>query len=276
MELDYKRLKEKLDQLNSKKGFGGGGKFVKRTWTPNKEKTNNIRLLQYPHAKDPFVELWFHYNVGNSFGFLCPRMNTGNECPVCEFAFELNKSGDKKDKATAKKLWPKQRFYAAMVDREDEKLEPKLWGFGKEIYAKLLNKLLGEDYKDLLNPWTGYDAEVRMEKRGDSDIPNPVLELRIKPSKLADSEEKVKRILDSIPKVEEAFKPLTTAEINEKLNAWLKISDQDGGEVTRGSVETSTTTQTETTTPTTQSQEEETNGPSLKDLDAAFEEALRD
>ena len=78
MAIDLNKMKQKLA---SAQGNGGGkSDFWKIT-----EGEHTVRLLPSEDG-DPFREFWFHYNVGTHNGFLCPKRNFGDNCPVCEFA----------------------------------------------------------------------------------------------------------------------------------------------------------------------------------------------
>jgi hypothetical protein len=260
MSLDLQRLREKLDNIKNPKKK----KFEKKTWPPEQPKPGyqrTIRLIQYPHGNDPFVELFFHYGIGQGQSILCPRLNSGKTCSICEFAFSLKNDGDTE---SAKKFYPSQRIYAPMIDRGDEKPVVKYWGFGKGIYQQLIEALLSEDYGTFLDPMSGIDADVKWEKKGNSNFLSPTLTFKRKESKLLANEQQIQELLKTIEPIEQVFKPMTPSEINERLNAFVNMDENDGGETVKGAA-------------SSDDESEETNAtPSVKDLDAAFEEALRD
>ena len=98
-----------------------GKAYKSNLWKPSKDgEKKTIRLIEYPYSDDPFVELFFHYNIGKGQSILCPKKNYGKTCPVCDFAVSLISSGSEEDKTLAKGLWPKQRIYAAMIDRDGD------------------------------------------------------------------------------------------------------------------------------------------------------------
>jgi hypothetical protein len=265
MSLDLQRLRTKLDTLKNPRKRTT--KFEKKTWPPEQQKAGDVRtvrMVQYPFGQDPFVELFFHYDIGRGPGILCPRLNSGKTCPICEFAFSLRGSGEEADRQTARKLFPKQRIYALVVDRSDDTPVIKYWGFGKEMYQYLIEKLLSEDYGTFLDPAHGLDAEVKFDKRGDSNYVFPTVTFKRKESRLAESKQEVEELLKTIVPIEEVFRPLTTAEINERLSGWLNLNENDGDETVRGASSSSE-----------EDDKEEVSGPSVKDLDAAFEEALQ-
>ena len=56
-------------------------------WRPQ-DGEQAIRIIPTADG-DPFKEKWFHYNLGTNPGFLCPKRNYGEDCPVCDFASQL-------------------------------------------------------------------------------------------------------------------------------------------------------------------------------------------
>lgn len=263
--LSLEKIKQKLEQL--KNPTFKTSKFDKKTWSPEKDKAKTIRFIKDPSQEDVFHELHFHYNMGKSGSILCPRMNSGQPCPICEFAFNLRKSGDPGDVAVFKTLMPKQRFYGVVVDREDPKLQPKWWGFGKEIYQQLLEGLLSEDYGNFMDPKAGKDAVVTVVSKssGKNEYSAPKLVFRVKDTALAADETKEQEIYNAIVPLSEVFKPLTNSEITEKLTAWLEFTNKDGDEVVKTSSSSESATQLT-----------EPSSGNFKDLDEAFEAALKD
>lgn len=163
---------------------------------------------------------------------------------------------------------PKQRFYAAMIDRADPTATPKWWGFGKTIYKILLEELLGEDYGSFLDPITGNDADVSIAPLGPgASFASTNFKFKKNSSKLAEDGKKIEEILNAITPINEVFKPLTQAEISEKLSTWLDLKDTDGGETIKGGAAPQKAGKEK------EEQAEESN---YKSLDEAFEAALKD
>jgi len=262
MSLDIERLRAKLDSLKNPKK--GGNKTDRKTWSPDQKKTNTIRLMQYPYGDDPFVELYFHYGIGKG-GILCPRQTSGKTCPICEFGYELYKGGDKE---TSKKMFSKQRVYAVMIDRSEPTPTPRLWGFGKEIYQQLIESLLSEDYGSFLDPVNGLDAELKCEKADGAEWAKPKLTFKRKESRLAPNDKQIQEILSAAPRVDDIFKPLTTQEMNARLAAWLQMTEKDGAETVKGGNGQQTAEAEDSS--------EDSGSENIKDLDAAFEQALKD
>ena len=81
--MDINAIKSKLNQLqtttSTKENF----------WKPEPG-TQVVRIVPYKHNKDnPFIELFFHYNLGNNKTYLSP-LSFGRPDPVAEFADKLN------------------------------------------------------------------------------------------------------------------------------------------------------------------------------------------
>ena len=78
MALNLDAMRQKLAKVT-----GADKKQRNNFWRPQ-EGENNVRILPTADG-DPFKDRWFHYNVGQA-GFLCPKKNFGDDCPVCNFA----------------------------------------------------------------------------------------------------------------------------------------------------------------------------------------------
>ena len=94
MGINLDKMKQKLSAAQGK-----GGK-KSDFWRPQ-DGENVIRILPSPD-EDPFKEHHFHYNLGNNSGFLCPKRNFGDDCPVCNFATNLFNGGSQESIQQAK------------------------------------------------------------------------------------------------------------------------------------------------------------------------------
>ena len=116
MGINLDKMREKLATL---KGNGGDRDSF---WRPE-DGNQDIRIVPTPDG-DPFKEKHFHYNLGNTPGFLCPKRNYGDECPVCEFASQLWRDGvdnnDDGSKKVAKSLFVRPRFFSPVMVRGEE------------------------------------------------------------------------------------------------------------------------------------------------------------
>ena len=85
MGINLDKMREKLSSLR-----GDGNSSNDTFWRPE-DGDQTIRIVPTADG-DPFKEMWFHYNVEKG-GFLCPKRNYSDECPVCEFASQLWREG---------------------------------------------------------------------------------------------------------------------------------------------------------------------------------------
>ena len=125
--MDINAIKSKLATLQSttstKENF----------WKPEPG-TQVVRIVPYKHNKDnPFIELFFHYNLGNNKTYLSP-LSFGRPDPVAEFADKLKSTGNKDEWIQGKRLEPKMRTFAPVIVRGKESEGVKFWGFGKTVY----------------------------------------------------------------------------------------------------------------------------------------------
>jgi len=216
------KLREKIERLKNPQKGGG----PRNTWKPKADTSTNVRLVRYPHqgAEEPYVELWFHYGLGTPF--LCPNKLKGEDCAACSLSQSLMKKYTKEDYKLAKSVGPVQRFYAVVVDRTDPSMTPKFWGFGEDTYLELLEKLLDADFKTYLDPMTGYDLTVTSKKIKDRKYPKVTTQFRPNKCRLADSEKKIKDIINAIPKIQNEFEMLANDDIKKRLtDNWMNNSN---------------------------------------------------
>ena len=85
--MDMNQIKSRLNQLQSTSSTKDN------FWKPEPGK-QIVRIVPYKHNKEnPFIELFFHYNLGNNKTYLSP-MSFGRPDPVQEFADKLKSTGD--------------------------------------------------------------------------------------------------------------------------------------------------------------------------------------
>ena len=255
MAIDLTKMRAKLDALQNKDS--GDKKF----WRPQ-DGEQAIRIVPTEDG-DPFREFFFHYNVGNNRGFMCPKRNFGDECPVCEFASQLWKEGAAKDDAEAKKmsksLFARQRFFSPVLVRGEEDLGIRAWGYGKMAYESLLSLVLNPEYGDITDPEAGTDLVLTYGKPPGASFPLTKLTPRRRSSPLCDEavggDERCAELLNNIPDFDALFERKSAADVEVMLDEYLS-GDQ--------SAETTSTETEKYTAPTT------TNDP----VDAAFDELM--
>jgi len=222
MALNLDAMRAKLDKLNGK-GDGTRTQF----WRPD-DGENNIRVVSTPDG-DPFKERHFHYNVGTS-GFLCPKRNFGDNCPVCDFANKLWNEGTEESKKQAKDLFAKQRFFSPVLVRGQEDQGIRVWGFGKMAYEKLLTIVLDPDYGDITDPETGNDLKIMYGKLPGASFPRTDIRPRPRKSPLCDDavggDDRCAELLETIPEFETLFERKSSEEVAAILDQFLSA---DGG-----------------------------------------------
>ena len=196
---------------------GGSNKF----WRPQ-DGEQTIRIVCTPDG-DPFRDYWFHYNVGDTPGFLSPKRNFGEDCPLDSYVRQLWKEGSEESKRVAKKLGARQRFFATVVVRGEEAEGVKMWGFGKRTYETLLGLVLNPEYGDITDPESGTDLVIGYGKPAGASFPETKITPRRKSSPLHKDSERVVELMENIPDFEELFENgrKTPDEVQDILAAYL-------------------------------------------------------
>ena len=214
--MDIDAIKSKLATLqstsNTKDNF----------WKPEPGK-QVVRIVPYKHNKDnPFIELFFHYNLGNNKTYLSP-LSFGRPDPVAEFADKLKSTGNKDEWIQGKRLEPKMRTFAPVIVRGKESEGVKFWGFGKTVYQELLGIIADPDYGDITSPKTGTDLVLTYTVPGTpGSFPKTQLKPRRRPSVLCDDAiADCDALIDSVPDIEAQFNRLSSEEIQAILDDYL-------------------------------------------------------
>tara|TARA_R110000824_G_scaffold4504_6_gene21805 strand:+ start:195 stop:992 length:798 start_codon:yes stop_codon:yes gene_type:complete len=225
MGINLDKMRAKLATL---KGQGGDRDNF---WRPE-DGTQAIRIVPTPDG-DPFKEKWFHYNLGNTPGFLCPKRNYAEECPVCEFASQLWRDGvdsnDDGSKKVAKSLFVRPRFFSPVMVRGEEDKGIRIWGYGKMAYENLLSLVLNPEYGDITDPETGTDLTMTYGKPSGASFPQTKLVPRRRSSELCEdmTPEKCAELLESIPDLEGMFERKTSDEVGALLDTFVNSGVED-------------------------------------------------
>lgn len=216
MAIDIKKMKAKLDALNTK---GGGNKTS--FWSPKEGNSYTVRIVPTSDG-DPFKEFWFHYELGKQGGFLCPKKNHGDSCPACDFATKLYKEKNEESAKMAKKFLPRQRFFSPVVVRGEESEGVKVWGYGKNAYQDLINLVLNPDYGDITDPEEGRDLTLATSKNAGQSFPTTKITARVKTTKLCQgTAEECRNLLDSVPEFDKLHTRKTSEEVAAILDEYL-------------------------------------------------------
>jgi len=246
--MDLDAIKTKLESLQNQTSTSNN------FWKPEPG-TQVVRIVPYKHNKDnPFVELYFHYNLGQNKTYMSP-MSFGRPDPVQEFADKLKSTGDKDEWIQGKRLEPKMRTFAPVVVRGREDEGVKFWGFGKTVYQELLSVIADPDYGDITDPVNGRDIMIERQTPAEAGNQYGKTTVRVKPNQtpLTENKDLLKRVYDNQPNVTELYTEPTYDELKEALATYL--SPETGTDTTTTSngvtATTAPTTNTGTATATT-------------------------
>ena len=236
--MDISQIKSRLTQLQSQTST------TKNFWKPEPGK-QVVRIVPYKFNKDnPFIELFFHYSLGNNKTYMSPS-SFGRPDPVAEFADKLKSTGNKDEWIQGKRLEPKMRTFAPVVVRGKESEGVKFWGFGKTVYQELLSVIADPDYGDITDPTGGRDIMIERQTPAEAGNQYGKTTVRVKPNQTPITEDKevLTSIMENQSDLTELYTEPSYDELKEVLANYLNPSDE--------SEETTTTTTTSTTsTPT--------------------------
>ena len=218
MAIDMEKMKSKMASLkgdNNKKDL---------FWRPE-DGEQTIRIVPTPDG-DPFKDYWFHYNVGDNPGFLSPKKNFGEDCPLDDFVRVLFNEGTDDSIKMAKNLMARQRFFSPVIVRGEEDKGVRIWGYGKTAYQELLNLVLNPDYGDITDVMEGTDIVLTYGKPVGAQFPQTTLTPRRQPSPLSETEEQISEYLESIPDINGLFERKTSEQVQAMLDEFL-LSEED-------------------------------------------------
>jgi len=213
MSLDMKKMRQKLQAVQNK----GGGKSI--FWRPT-DGEHVIRIIPTTDG-DPFKDYWFHYNLGDNPGFLSPKKNFGEDCPLDSYVRELYKQGDEESIKMAKSLNARQRFFSPVLVRGEEKSGVRIWGYGKMAYQELLNLVLNPEYGDITDAEGGTDLLIKYGKPPGAQFPQTTITPRRKTSPISEDGEQAKEFLESVPEFESVFDRKTPSQVQEMLDEFI-------------------------------------------------------
>jgi len=219
--MDIQKIKERLNQLQKSQ------KSTNSFWKPLPGKTQ-IRIVPYKFNKDnPFIELYFHYSMGDNKTHMSP-VSFGRPDPINEFADKLKSAGDRDTWIQGKRLEPKMRTFVPVVVRGKEAEGVKFWGFGKTVYQELLGFIADPDYGDLSDPITGRDIVVEHQTPAEAGNQYGKTLIRVKPNQtpLTEDTTVLERVAESQVDITEIYTEPTYDELKEVLENFLN-PDQD-------------------------------------------------
>ena len=233
--MDLNAIRKRLGQLQTTNNR------TSSLWKPQPGKTQ-IRIVPYAFNKEnPFIELFFHYNLNNR-SYLSP-ISFGRPDPIEEFAQKLKASGNKEDYQLSKKLEAKMRTFAPVIVRGEESQGVKFWGFGKTVYQELLSIIADPDYGDISDPVNGRDVSVEFISAEESGASFPKTNIRVKPNQtpISDEPSVLELVKTSQKDITEIYQEQSYEDLTNVLNEWLNPSEDstEEEEVKQESVSTS-------------------------------------
>ena len=223
--MDINAIKSRLTQLqkstSTKENF----------WKPQPGKTQ-IRMVPYKFNKDnPFIELYFHYQMGQNKTYISP-VSFGRPDPINEFADKLKSTGNREEWIQGKKLEPKMRTFVPVVVRGQEKDGVKFWGFGKTVYQELLGFIADPDYGDLTDPVSGRDIVVEKLTPAEAGNQFGKTTIRVKPNQtpITENKEVLESLFESQVELPELYDEPTYDELKDALQHYLNPENGDAGD----------------------------------------------
>ena len=218
--MDLNAIRKRLNQLQTTNNR------TSSLWKPQPGKTQ-IRIVPYEFNKDnPFIELFFHYNLNNR-SYLSP-ISFGRPDPIEEFAQKLRASGNKEDYQLSRKLEAKMRTFAPVIVRGEEKQGVKFWGFGKTVYQELLSIIADPDYGDITDPVNGRDVVVEFLSAEETGASFPKTNIRVKPNQTPISDEpEVLELVKQQQDIREIYQEQSYDDLTEVLNEWLNPDESE-------------------------------------------------
>jgi hypothetical protein len=253
MALSVADLRNRLQQLNRR------ADRPKDIWKAKDEHV--VRVLPYPYDESPFIELYFHYDLGDAPAVLCPKMNRNDECVVCDFADKLKAWKDpetgedkpeslrKADFELFKKIQAKARVFVPVVERltKDGKdagvAGPFFWSITPKQADKILEECLdtdnlaecgyppGQELRVITDPDKAYDFSVSAAKPGEKGNTTSFFQVTIKPKKrpspLMASKKDSKELVAKVKKIDEVYPPVSSDEVERILKKFMGQLDSE-------------------------------------------------
>ena len=244
--MDISQIKSRLTQLQSQTST------TKNFWKPDPGK-QVVRIVPYKFNKDnPFIELFFHYSLGNNKTYMSPA-SFGRPDPVAEFADKLKSTGNKDEWIQGKRLEPKMRTFAPVVVRGKESEGVKFWGFGKTVYQELLGVIADPDYGDITDATNGRDIMIERQTPAEAGNQYGKTTVRVKPNQtpITENKELLQSVFDNQSDLTELYTEPTYDDLKEALGNFLNPSDDTTETSTGVAASTAPTTNTGTTATTT-------------------------
>lgn len=223
--MDIQQIKDRLNSLQRTQSTADS------FWKPPSGKTQ-VRIVPYKFNKDnPFIELYFHYSMGDNKTHLSP-VSFGRPDPINEFAGKLKSTGEKDEWIQGKRLEPKMRTFAPVLVRGKEQEGVKFWGFGKTVYQELLGFIADPDYGDISDSMGGRDIVVERQTPAEAGNQYGKTTIRVKPNQtgMVEDADMMENLLNSQMEITELYTEPSYEELKEVLSNYLTPASTEDGD----------------------------------------------
>jgi hypothetical protein len=156
---------EKNTDNNSSKPKVSNEERLKKYFTEKLQKgvksaTRTFRILPGKDGNSPFDEAYFHERQvnGKYEKIYCPKLNSGEHCPLCEAREALLMEGSKKAKDMAREYSPRKYYVVKGIDRDNEDHGVKFWRYK--------HKYTGDGVQDKLMPIFKLKGDITDAREG--------------------------------------------------------------------------------------------------------------
>ena len=134
--------------------------FTEKLQKGIKNATKIFRILPGKDGASPFDEAYFHERQvnGKYEKIYCPKLNSGEHCPLCEAREALLMEGSKKAKQMASEYSPRKYYVVKGIDRENEDHGVKFWRYK--------HKYTGDGVQDKLMPIFKLKGDITDAREG--------------------------------------------------------------------------------------------------------------
>jgi len=242
--LDFSKLTEEIEKLNTINKGNNGNSADDRLWKLTVDKAGNghavIRFLPAPKGEDiPWVRIWDHGFQGPGGWYIENSLTTlGKKDPVSEHNSKLWNSGIESNKDVARKQKRRLSHYANILvvsDSANPDNEGKtfLFKFGKKIFDKVNDSMNPEfDDETPINPfdlWEG--ANFKLRARQVAGFRNYDKSEFDSPSALSEDDAEMEKIWNQEYSLQEFLEPKnfkSYEELNTRMTKVLGLEVEDG------------------------------------------------
>lgn len=220
-------------------------------WKPKDE--HDVRVITVP-GEDAFQERTFHFNVGDAREVLCPKVNFGDDCVICEFAERLrawkdDKGHDKPEKQRKedfeifKKIQASSKVFLPIVERTNDGKSisaPAWWALTQNQANQVLEVCTDADRLSacdidpsdsdhaidaVQSPNKAFDLHVSFKKPGEKGNTKTFTMVDIKPkfktSPLTGNPVKDAELVKEIKPLKDVFVKVPSAEVEKIFSKFL-------------------------------------------------------